>query len=144
MSYSSISFKGEKLIGWSNYIEQLTNITLFFEINSFIPYIDSSDLEPNKDLYYKDTITYSPELIVKYIKKLSKYQRNNTRALGAIKSIISVDNTERFKDKKTAKELFKAIKSIFSKSSLELISRYLDCIIEANYNQSKSIDKYIS
>ena len=144
MSYSSISFKGEKLVGWSNYIEQLTNTTLFFEINGFMPYIDGSDLEPNKDLYYKDTIAYSPELAVKYIEKLSEYQRNNTRALEAIKSIISVDNTERFKDKKTAKELFKAIKSTFSESSLELINRYLDYIIEANYNSSKSIDEYTS
>ena len=110
-----------------------------------MPYIDGSDLEPNKDLYYKDTsTTYSPELAVKYIEKLSEFQRNNTRALGAIKSIISVDNTERFKDKKTAKELFEVIKSTFSESSLELISYYLDYIIEVNYNSSKSIDKYIN
>jgi hypothetical protein len=49
---SSITFKGEKLIGRSNYIEWLTNATLFFEINGFMPYIDGSELEPNKNLYY--------------------------------------------------------------------------------------------
>jgi hypothetical protein len=45
---SSISFKGEKLVGRSNYIEWLTNATLFFEINGFMPYIDGSESEPNK------------------------------------------------------------------------------------------------
>ena len=139
---SNISFKGEKLVGRSNYIEWLTNTTLFFEINSFMLYIDGSELAPDKSLYYQDNKAYSPELAVKYIDKLAEFQRNNTRALGVIKSIISVDNTERFKDKKTSKELFEAIKATFSESSLELISRYLDRIIEANYNSFKIIDKY--
>ena len=141
-----ITFKREKLVGRSNYIKWLTNTTLFLEINSFMPYIDSSELEPNKDLYYnsKEKKAYSPELAIKYIDKQSEYQRNNSRALGAIKSIISIDNTERFKDKKTAKELFKAIKSTFGKSSLELIGYYLDYILEDDYNSYKSINKYTS
>ena len=143
---SGITFKGEKLVGRSNYIEWLTNATLFLEINGFMSYIDGSELEPNKDLYYdpKEKKAYSPELAIKYIDKQSEYQRNNSRALGAIKSIISIDNTERFKDKKTAKELFEAIKSTFGESSLELIGRYLDRILEANYNSYKSIDEYTS
>ena len=49
---SNISFKGEKLVGRSNYIEWLTNTTLFFEINSFILYINNSEITPNKSLYY--------------------------------------------------------------------------------------------
>jgi hypothetical protein len=141
---SGITFKGEKLVGRSNYIEWLTNATLFFEINGFMPYIDGSELEPNKGLYYNGDTAYSPELAVKYIDKLAEFQRNNTRALGAIKSTISVDNTERFKDKKTAKELFEAIKATFGESSLELIGRYLDRIIEANYNSFKTMDEYTS
>ena len=140
---SNISFKGEKLVGRSNYIKWLTNATLFFEINGFILYIDSSELASNKSLYYQENNkAYSPELVVKYIDKLAEFQRNNTRALSTIKSIISVDNTEWFKDKKTSKELFEVIKATFGEFSLELISRYLDRIIEANYNSFKTIDEY--
>jgi hypothetical protein len=141
---SNITFKGEKLIGRSNYIEWLTSATLFFEINGFMPYIDGSELEPDKTLYYVGDKPYSQELAVKYIEKLTDFQRNNIKALGAIKSIISVDNTERFKDKKTTKDLFNSIKTTFGESSLELIGRYLDRIIEANYNSSKSMDEYTS
>ena len=142
---SGISFKGEKLVGRSNYIEWLTNATLFLEINGFMPYIDGSEVKPDKSLYYKeDNTPYSPELAVKYIDKLAEFSRNNTRALGAIKSIISVDNTERFKDQKTAKELFNSIKTTFGESSLELIGRYLDKIIDTSYSSSRSMDKYTS
>ena len=91
---SNISFKGEKLVGRSNYIEWLTNTTLFFEINGFMPYIDGSELAPDKSLYYQEDKAYSPELVVKYIDKLAEFQRNNIRVLSVIKSIISVDNTE--------------------------------------------------
>jgi hypothetical protein len=142
---SSISFKGDKLIGRSNYVEWLTNATLFFEINGFMPYIDGTETSPDKSLYFKaNNEAYSPELAVKYHEKLSEYERNNKRALGAIKSIISIENTERFKDKTSAKDLFDAIKSTFGKSSLELIGRYLDRILEANYNSFSSIDEYTS
>ena len=142
---SGISFKGEKLVGRSNYIEWLTNATLFFEINGFMPYISGLELEPDKSLYYKaDNTAYSPKLAVKYIDKLAEFQRNNIKALGAIKSVISVDNSERFKDKKTAKELFEAIKATFGESSLELIGRYLDRIIGANYSSFKTMDEYTS
>jgi hypothetical protein len=110
-----------------------------------MPYIDSTETSPNKSLYFKaNNKAYSPELAVKYHEKLSKYKRNNKRVLGAIKSIISIENTERFKDKTSAKDLFDAIKSTFGKSSLKLIGRYLDRILEANYNSFSSIDEYTS
>ena len=142
---TSIPFKGEKLIGRSNYIEWLTNATLFLEANGFMPYISGLELEPDKSLYYKDSeIPYSPELAIKYIDKLGEFRRNNIRALGAIKMIISVDNTERFKDKQTAKELFEAIQATFGESSLELIGRYLDRIISASYSSFKTMDEYTS
>jgi len=53
---ASISFKGDKLVRRSNYIEWLTNAKLFLEINGFIPYIDGSETKPNKSLYIIVTI----------------------------------------------------------------------------------------
>ena len=47
------SFKGDKLVGISNYIEWKTNINLFLEINSYILYIDGTKESPSKSLYYK-------------------------------------------------------------------------------------------
>jgi hypothetical protein len=70
-----ITFKEKKLVGRSNYIEWLTNVTLFFEINSFMSYINGSKLEPNKGLYYNSDTAYSPELAVKYINKLAEFQK---------------------------------------------------------------------
>jgi len=106
---ASLSFKGEKLIGKSNYIEWKNNAIFFLEINGFMPYIDGTDIRPDKSLYYKTTndkeVAYSPELAVKYIEKEGEYTRNSKRALGAIKSIISIENIERFKDKNNAKLL---------------------------------------
>jgi hypothetical protein len=108
-------------------------------------YINGSESEPDKSLYYKDNKkAFSPKLAVKYIEKLSEYQRNNIKALDAIKAVISLDNTERFKDKKSAKDLFNVIKSTFGKSSLELIGRYLNRILKANYTSFKSMDEYTS
>jgi len=110
-----------------------------------MPYINSTKTSPNKSLYFKaNNEAYSPELAVKYYEKLSKYKRNNKRALGAIKSIISIKNTKRFKDKTSTKDLFKVIKSTFGKLSLKLIRRYLDRILEANYNSFSSINEYTS
>ena len=142
---SGIAFKGDKLVGRSNYIEWLTNASLFFEINGFMPYINGTETPPDYDLYYKDSGTaYSRELAVKYSERQAEYIRNNTRALGAIKSTISIENTERFKDKTTAKELFSAIKATFGESSLEMIGRYLDRILVAQYGSFKSMDEYTS
>jgi hypothetical protein len=41
MSYNS--FKGDLLVGKSNYIEWLANAKLFFEINGFMPYINETE-----------------------------------------------------------------------------------------------------
>ena len=142
---SGIAFKGNKLVGRSNYIESLTNASLFFEINGFILYINGTETPPDYDLYYKDSgIAYSRELVVKYSECQAKYIRNNTRALGTIKSTISIENTKRFKDKTTTKELFSAIKATFGESSLEMIGRYLDRILVAQYGSFKSMDEYTS
>ncbi len=145
------TFKGDKLVGKTNYIEWYNNATLFLEINGYMPYIDGTELSPNKSLYYKTNtdgiITdrpYSPELAVKYIEKELEFQRNNKRALGAIKSTISIENIDRFKDKTNASSLWKAIISTYGESSLELISRYLNKIIDAKYSYFNSIDEYTS
>ena len=153
MSYNS--FKGDILVGKSNYIEWHSNAKLFFEINGFMPYIDESEEEPDKSLYYniskdpnnsKDQliIAKSNKLAVKYHEKLFEYNRNNAKALGAIKSIISRDNIERFSDKESAYDLYNAITSNFGESSLDIIGRYYNKLIEANYNSFKSMDEYTS
>jgi len=138
-------FKGEKLVGRSNYLEWLTNANLFFEINGYMPYIDGSEISPDRGLYYKtEKEAYSPELAVRYSDKLGEFTRNTKKALGAIKSTISLENSERFKDKTSAEDLYKAIKFTFGESSLELIGRYFDRISEANYNSFNSMDEYTS
>ena len=48
-----LSFKGDKLVDISNYIEQKTNTNLFLEINGYILYINSTKESPSKSLYYK-------------------------------------------------------------------------------------------
>ena len=141
---ASITFKGEKLIGKSNYIEWLIDAKLFLEINGYMPYINKTEAVPDKALYYNDARPKSNELAVKFYEKESEYNRNNVKALGALKSIISLENTERFKDKLLASDLWDAIKSTFGESSLELIGRYFSRLIEANYGSCKSIDEYTS
>jgi hypothetical protein len=97
---TSTTFKGEPLIGHSNYIEWLNQASLFLEINSFMPYIDNSEQPPNKSLYMNSNReAISSELALKYNEKLSEYQRNNRKALGAIKSLLSLEIIKRFKDK---------------------------------------------
>ena len=100
------SFKGDKLIRSSNYIEQKINADLFLEINGYMSYIDRTEASPNKSLYYeietstnkegKETRSYgnalSSELGARYTNRLSKFNCNNKRALGALKSIISINN----------------------------------------------------
>jgi len=99
------SFKGDLLIGKTNYIEWLEKAELWLELSGYMTYINRKETAPNKDLYYKDDKPYSNELAIKYIDKESEFQRNSLRALGAIKSIISIDNIKRFKNKTEAKEL---------------------------------------
>ena len=145
------SFKGDKLVGKTNYIKQVKNTSLFLEINGYMPYINGSETSPNKALYYKASIDntisdipYSPELGVKYMEKELEFQRNSKKVLGAIKSIISTENIDRFKDKTSAKVLWDTIISTYGESSLELISYYLNKIIDSNYSSFTSIDEYTS
>ena len=46
-------FKGDSLIGKSNYIEWKIKADLYLEINSYILYINRSKERPNKALYFK-------------------------------------------------------------------------------------------
>ena len=110
-----------------------------------MPYIDKTEARPNKDLYYKDSTTpISPELAVRYYEKSSEYERNNKRALGAIKSIISLENTERFKNKSDTSTLWEAINAIYGDSSFKLLGRYFDKLVDNNYNNYNNIDEYTS
>ena len=92
-------------------------------------YIDNTEQAPDKLPYYKldsdSHVTnkpYSPKLAIRYINKKAKFERNQIKALGAIKSIISLDNIDRFKNKITANSLQDAIKAIYCETSLETIA----------------------
>jgi hypothetical protein len=87
---------------------------------------------------------YSPELAIRYIDKKTEFERNQTKALGAIKSIVTQDNVDQFKDKTTAYSLWEAIKATYGETSLETIARYFNKIIEVNYNLFKNADEYTS
>jgi hypothetical protein len=65
------SFKGQKLIGKSNYIEWLNEAKLYLEINGFMSYIDNTIQSPNKSLYYNGDTPYTPELGVKYEERIN-------------------------------------------------------------------------
>jgi hypothetical protein len=102
---NTISFKGDLLVGRSNYIDWVKRANLFLEINGFMPYIYNTEHTRDKSFYYKSNSDgqttnkpYSPELAIRYIDKKAEFKRNQTKALGAIKSIITQDNVDRFKD----------------------------------------------
>ncbi|TVY34293.1 hypothetical protein LCER1_G008843 [Lachnellula cervina] len=118
------SYKGEALVGRSNYIEWLKEASLFLEVHGFMPYIDGTERNPLsiKSLYYTDSRPRSPELAIKYLEKETEYSRNTKRALGAIKSTLSADNID----------------------SLETIARYFNKLIDASYESFKSADEYTS
>jgi hypothetical protein len=80
---NNTSFKGNLLIGKSNYINWVKRANLFLEINNFIPYINNTKHIPDKSLYYKSNsdshITnkpYSPKLAIRYIDKKAKFEQN--------------------------------------------------------------------
>ena len=122
-------------------------------------YIDGTEITPSKRLYYdiktsitkegKETSTYSTkpftrELGARYANRISEFNCNNKRALGALKSVILNDNNDRFKDKTSAKDLYDSIINTFSQTSLELIGRYFDKIVDTNYSSFNNMDKYTS
>jgi gag-polypeptide of LTR copia-type len=157
---SFLSFKGDKLIRYSNYIEWKNNTDLFLKINNYISYIDGSKSKPNKALYYsiktsrdkesdKETSAYnldpfSRELDARYTDRLVEFNQNNKHTLEALKSIISNNNNDRFKDKTNTKDLYDIIINTFSAISLELIGYYFDKIVDINYNSFNNMDKYTS
>jgi len=58
-------------------------------------YINSLEESPNYSLYYKtEKEPYSLKLAIRYSEKLSKFTQNNKKALGVIKSTISLENLE--------------------------------------------------
>ena len=77
-------FKGEPLIGKSNYIEWKTKADLYLEVNGYMPYINRAKPKPNKALYYKaikeegeeDDEPYSLETAIKYAEQLSEFEDN--------------------------------------------------------------------
>jgi hypothetical protein len=142
------NFRGQPLVGKSNYIEWKTQADLYLEINGYIPYINGTKLGPDKALYYTtakgEETPYSPETAIKYSERLAEYNDNQLKALGALKSIISIDNIERFKSAKTAYNLYKAITETYGSKSFEQIGYYLDRINYTSYNESKSMDSYTS
>ncbi|PBP15315.1 retrotransposon protein, putative, Ty1-copia subclass, partial [Diplocarpon rosae] len=111
-------------------------------------YIDGSESPPKYSLYFQKQgesyVPISEELSVRYWEKLSDFERASKKALGALKSIISLENQERFRDKSSARELFEAIKSIYDTKGLELISRYINKIVDNSYSSYKNIDEYTS
>ena len=118
-----------------------------------MPYIKGQETEPNKSLYFniskdedEETVLRAKtnKLAVRYYEKLSEYNKYNARALGALKSIISKDNIERFKDKDSASGLYNLIVDTFRESSLDTIGRYYNNLIDANYSNYKLIDEYTS
>jgi hypothetical protein len=123
-----------------------------------MPFIDNSIKAPNKSLYYittyntksslraivKDEIPRSPELGIRYIEKLDEYERNKKKAYEAIKSILSLDFINRFKDKKEATKLWEAIISTYREAGFELIGRYFNKLLERDFNYFNSLDKYTS
>ena len=143
-------YKGEPLVGKSNYIEWKTKADLYLEINGYMPYIKGTKVEPNKALYFKkegDTPSnepYSPETAIKYSEQLAEFEDNQNKALGALKSIISIENIERFKAEKVAKDLYKQIIDTFGKTSFEQIGYYLDKLNYTRYSEASNMDSYTS
>jgi hypothetical protein len=102
-------FKGDSLIRKSNFLEWKTKADLYLKINSYISYIDRSKERLNKALYFK-TIKdnqelaiiidepYNHETIIKYHERSAEFKENQNKALGALKSILSIKNIKRFKN----------------------------------------------
>jgi hypothetical protein len=95
----NLSFKGDKLIGRSNFLEWKKNAIFFLEIGGYIFYLDNIKIIPNKSLYFDKEKPKSIKFNIKYINKLNEYEANEKKALGVFKLIINPDNINRFKNK---------------------------------------------
>jgi hypothetical protein len=144
MASTNLSFKGDKLIGRSNFLEWKKNATLFLEIGGYMPYLDGTKLTPDKSLYFDGDKPRSIELNIKYIDKLSEFEADEKKALGALKLIISPDNVDRFKDKNSALLLWGELNKIYGETSLDTIARYFNKIISAEYSEYATVDEYTS
>src|ERR1700742_5314673 len=111
-------WKHSLLQGKSNFIEWHEEALLYLQVHGFLAYCTGEALEPLKSLYYNEDTPKTPELGVKYEEKLAEYIRNSSKALGALKSIISQEIRERYKDKTTPLGLYTIIKETFGESSL--------------------------
>ena len=106
-------------------------------------YINKTKIKSDKNLYYKSNNTSdSLELIVKYIEKSTDFKDNEVKTLKALKSILSIENIERFKVSLIVKEFYNVIKSTFNKSSFKLIDRHINKINNSKYNTYKNINEY--
>jgi hypothetical protein len=83
-------------------------------------------------------------LAIKYINKKVEFEYNLIKTLNIIKTIISQNNIDRFKNKIIIKDLWEIIINIYGEISFEIIVKYFNKIIEINYNLFKNIDKYIN
>ena len=149
-------FKGEPLVGKSNYIDWKTKADLYLEINGYIPYINGAKTKLNKALYYKSTTPtdgtketqmdelYFPEIAIRYYERLAESEDNQNKILGVIKSILSIDNIERYRTVTDAYTLYMQIKKTFGSTSFEQIGLYLDKINYTKYSDSQIMDSYTS
>ena len=112
------------------------------KINNYMFYINRGKIKSNKNLYYKtDNTFYSFKFTIKYIGKLSDFGNNKMKTLETLKSIISIENIERFKEFLITKELYNVIKSIFNES-FKLIDRYIYKINNIEYMTYKIMNEY--
>ncbi|KAK6598999.1 hypothetical protein H4I96_08203 [Botrytis cinerea] len=138
-----IKYIGPILNGRFNYIEWCSKAKLFLEANSVMPYIDDSDNGFDKQYYFKSNdISIFKELHLRYNEKLKEFKEKSKRVLAILKSIISMELGERFKEKSNPKELWDIINKIYGETLLDLIGRYFNKLIESNYNDFSSMDEY--
>jgi len=71
-------------------------------------------IKEGKEINTYNTKPFIKELSARYINRISKFNCNNKRALDALKSIISNDNNDRFKDKTSFKDLYDNIVKTFN------------------------------
>jgi hypothetical protein len=86
---SSTTFRGEKLVGRSNYIEWLPEAEIYLKVQGYMPYIKGTISKPNKSLYYHKEedgtiVPKSDELAIKFEEKEEAFTYKNSQALAAI------------------------------------------------------------
>jgi hypothetical protein len=103
--------------GLFNFLEWKIKINLYLEINSYILYIEGFKERLNKAFYFK-TIKNNQELVIitdepynhetaiKYYERSAEFKQNQNKALGALKSILSIKNIEQFKNIDSVNNLF--------------------------------------